>query len=366
MRARGFSLVELMIAMVIGLVVIGGAITVFSGSRSTSELNRTVTELQESARFALGSIVRDVRMAGFQGCADVNTSPAAIQALGAPVTDLAASAFTASRVETDGTWTPAPPAGFTPPASGASGAPVPGTHAIVVQFGNPVVHRIEPMALTSSPVVLADTDAASASLVAGDYALVSNCSTADVFRISGTAGSTLQHLNADNASNLLSANYGAGNTPGANETRAFVMRFESNVYYVGDTGRTNAAGDRVRALYRQTLPYGSAANPPIEMVEGVANLKVRLGHRAEAPDTSIRYVRPGDAPPDAGGVDAVEIGLLLESHDPVADAPGGRGYRLAGIEHTGADAPASAATGFPRDRRMRLAFNASVAIRNRR
>ena len=258
-----------------------------------------------------------------------------------------------------------------PPAAGEAGAPVPGTHALAVRFANPVVHRIEPMATTASPVVLADTDAESAGLVTGGYALVSNCSAADVFRISATAGSTLQHLNDDNATNLLSANYGAGAGGGpagggVGGAGAFVMRFEANVYWVGDTGRASAAGDPVLSLYRQTLPYDAATNPPIEMVEGVANLKARLGHRAAPPGTGIAYVRPGDAPPDDDGVDVVELGLLLQSHERVADAAPARVIRLAGIDHDGAAGAADAADEYPLDRRMRVAFETAVTIRNRR
>ena len=58
---RGFTLIELMIAMLIGLIVIGGAtaifLTVLQNNRQIQEIN----ELHEAVRFTTDLIIRDVR-----------------------------------------------------------------------------------------------------------------------------------------------------------------------------------------------------------------------------------------------------------------------------------------------------------------
>ena len=44
---HGVSLVELLIAMTLGLVLLAGMLTVFAGNRKSSELNTALSEIQE-------------------------------------------------------------------------------------------------------------------------------------------------------------------------------------------------------------------------------------------------------------------------------------------------------------------------------
>ena len=65
----GVSLVELMVAMVLGLFLIFGAVTIYSKSRSTYRTTEAVARLQETARYAFDAIEPDVRMASYWGLA---------------------------------------------------------------------------------------------------------------------------------------------------------------------------------------------------------------------------------------------------------------------------------------------------------
>ena len=52
-RSQGFSLIELMVAMLVGLIVIGGGIYVYvSSQRNLNEVHAS-TEVSENGRFAL-------------------------------------------------------------------------------------------------------------------------------------------------------------------------------------------------------------------------------------------------------------------------------------------------------------------------
>lgn len=66
-RQSGVSLIELMVAMVIGLFLMLGAVTVYNQSRTTYRASEGVARLQEVARLALDVIEADVRMANFWG-----------------------------------------------------------------------------------------------------------------------------------------------------------------------------------------------------------------------------------------------------------------------------------------------------------
>ena len=351
---QGFTLIEVMISVVLGLILISGLIAAFMGTNRSSELNTTLTEMQESGRFALDSIIRDVRMAGFQGCANVTETPAFIRADAAPTDNFLNDSLRAYTVSSTTAWSPAPHTSFNIPTT--IGVPVPGTHALSVQFGSTTTYQISPMATTASAVTVLGTNV---DLVSGDLAIISDCNGADIFEVTADSANVLQHGASQNGGdNRLSAPYGQG----SDLNRPRIMRFEANIYYIGDTGRLNSTGETVRALYRQTLPY---TNPPIEISEGIENMRVRLG--IEDPDNPgpITFVSPDNALLDTHQIRSVQVGFLMQSYDNVADGNDSRSYQIAGY-----DIPASATTvtdgsAHATDKKMRLTFNSTVSLRNR-
>jgi len=60
----GFSLIELMVAMVLGLIVTLAAAQIFTANLRSSETQKIMTEVQESGRFALQMLASDLRRAG--------------------------------------------------------------------------------------------------------------------------------------------------------------------------------------------------------------------------------------------------------------------------------------------------------------
>ncbi len=65
-KQRGLSLVELMIATVIGLMLMNAVIDIMLNSRQTSRMMEGLSRTQENGRFALDIFSRDIRMAGYQ------------------------------------------------------------------------------------------------------------------------------------------------------------------------------------------------------------------------------------------------------------------------------------------------------------
>lgn len=63
---RGFTLVELMIAMTIGLFLSVGVIALFMGTKQSYRANEGMARVQENGRFAVEYLARDVRQAGFK------------------------------------------------------------------------------------------------------------------------------------------------------------------------------------------------------------------------------------------------------------------------------------------------------------
>jgi prepilin-type N-terminal cleavage/methylation domain-containing protein len=71
---RGFSLVELMVAMAIGLVLVLGAVFVYSQSRTTYSVNETTARMQEKGRYVMQLLEPDIQLAGYLGFTDALTT----------------------------------------------------------------------------------------------------------------------------------------------------------------------------------------------------------------------------------------------------------------------------------------------------
>ena len=80
-RMAGFSMVELMVAIVLGLLVTDALVAMFVGVRSASRMSTGVAALSDSGRFALDTIEENVRGAGNFAC----NSTAPVSVAGTPV-----------------------------------------------------------------------------------------------------------------------------------------------------------------------------------------------------------------------------------------------------------------------------------------
>ncbi len=66
-RQRGLTLVELMIAMLVGLFLMGGLLTVFDRTKQTYRYQNGLAQVAEQGRFAIIFLTQSLRVAGFPG-----------------------------------------------------------------------------------------------------------------------------------------------------------------------------------------------------------------------------------------------------------------------------------------------------------
>lgn len=64
----GFTIVELMVALLLGLVLVGGVINVFLTSGQTLRVNQNLSRVHENARFGIEMFSREIREAGMVPC----------------------------------------------------------------------------------------------------------------------------------------------------------------------------------------------------------------------------------------------------------------------------------------------------------
>src|SRR3546814_6831601 len=67
-RARGVTLIELMIALVLGLLVVAAAIGIFLSNKQVFRTTDNLSRMQENARIGFELMARDLRMAGASAC----------------------------------------------------------------------------------------------------------------------------------------------------------------------------------------------------------------------------------------------------------------------------------------------------------
>lgn len=80
-RMHGLSLIELMVAMVLGLMVAGGFVAVFVATSASYRTQTQLALLQESGRYAMARLTRDLRMASAFYCGRAGAEPT-VQASG--------------------------------------------------------------------------------------------------------------------------------------------------------------------------------------------------------------------------------------------------------------------------------------------
>jgi len=66
--AHGFTLIELMVAMLLGLIVIAGVVSVFLAGQQSYRTNQALGDVQDGSRLAFEMMARDIRDAGLTGC----------------------------------------------------------------------------------------------------------------------------------------------------------------------------------------------------------------------------------------------------------------------------------------------------------
>jgi type IV pilus assembly protein PilW len=66
--ATGFTLIEMMISLLLGLIVIAGVVSVFLANQQTYRTNEALGDVQDGSRTAFEMMAQDIRNAGLTGC----------------------------------------------------------------------------------------------------------------------------------------------------------------------------------------------------------------------------------------------------------------------------------------------------------
>ncbi len=340
-RQTGFSLLEMLLAMALGLIVVTGIVQLFIGNSQSASIINGQARLQENARFAFEFISNAARRAGYFGC--IRDSQTQVWGLvGNPVqlpeynVDQAVGGFDANG---DGTWVPSAlnlPGGTPGNTNTGNGITIGDLdpNSDVVVFRN-LRQPTQRLTVTTQPLDEAVVTAPGGDPGFGqdDIVMIADCEQAAVFRVTGIvpAGNeaTLQNaLNSGGFSpffqNAALVTPPAG--PQVDFTKSFLGRsygtdsvvgaVESTYFFVAPSLRQNNVGDTPLSLWQKVGPEG-----PVELIQGVEDMQVLYGIDTTLNDdipNPNQYVTAA-AIPDPDQVVSIRVTLAVNSIDAVTE-----------------------------------------------
>ncbi len=330
-RQHGFSLVELMVGMILGLFLVLGIGQVFVSNNNTFRTQEGMAKIQEGGRFAMQHISSAIRSAGFFGCAGLNSKIKYYV-----IADPAPDGLDAINLTT-------PVSGQNNVASGDIGGKTLVVNSDTITLRGSGGSGMDYTGIEVAPGEDVPIANGNVTFKEEDYVLVTDCSVADLFRATSASLTSIKHDTTCDTSGdtcnkraTLSKLYGAD---------AIVVQPYSKTFFVADSGRTNAQGNAVMSLYLKGTS-GTVA----ELVEGVSMMQVLYGVDTNNDHVAERYM---DTPTSWQDVVSVRVSLLMDSVDDAANAP--VDYTFLGASYS---SPVT-------DRRMKKEFTGLFTLRNR-
>lgn len=255
-KPLGFTLIELLIAMLVGIFVIGGTLAFFVQSSNTQKAQHQVSMLRENADFALATLVEDIQLAGYFGCAtrwndakSVNTlnDPSDFEWNFAQVIEGNEYSYDAGTDSTS--WAPLLDDSLTNVLRG---------DVITIRRADRQEYSIVSHASSTSALYIA----AGNRVKQKDFLLVTDCENSSIFQKTNSnytqsIAHTLTAISPGNATEELGRTY-------TNEAK--LMQLSTVSYYI----RNNANG--IPALYRR---YGGGITE--EVISGIEDLQISYG-----------------------------------------------------------------------------------------
>jgi type IV pilus assembly protein PilW len=326
----------------------------FISNKRVYKEQESMGRLQENARFALGEVMHDIRMAGYTGCSD-NTSKTSNHVNGASGSNILSFDDPVEGSENAGNWKPSN-------STDVVGSMVAGTDGISIRYMEDTGLTVQPPYMNTSS---ANVHIATGSgIVQGEILAVADCNSSDIFQVTNSDADT---------SGTVAHNTGTG-TPG-NATKplqkiylgdATVVRYVARRYFIG----TGAYGgpSLFRSVYAQDKDDSDGDGNTTEviqhneeLIEGVENMQVLYGEDTAGADKVADTYVTADNVTNWSNVVSVRIALLFRTIKPNTQID----PDTATHSMLGGTAAGGATVGPMNDYYRRRVVTATIQIRNR-
>ncbi|OUR65235.1 pilus assembly protein PilW [Methylophaga sp. 42_25_T18] len=330
---KGMTLVELMIALVLGLVVTSAVIEIFIGSKQMYRVQDARARLQENGRFAIQFLSNNIRNAGYNGCATRGGSVPITNTLnnsGDFLWDFATGIQGFDATASAAIWSPAIVADITSPLSGSD--------VLTIRTMNEPVIRVTAHPGGTPPGSAAIQVNTQNQLERFDIVMVTDCLTSAIFQITSanpnTSGSVTHNTGVGAPGNATQA-------LGKDYTGAEIVKLTTKSFYI----RNNADG--VPSLYQRI-----SNDTAVELVEGIENMQILYGVDTDNDDAVDQYITAATVT-NWDNVVSVRVSLLLRTLADNLVVGGAQTYSFNGVAITAAD------------NRLRAVFSRTISLRNR-
>jgi len=342
-RVAGFSLIELMISLALGSVVTMGVVQLFVANAETHRLLQGQSRMQESARFALDFIGRDVRKAGYRGCfsSNDNLHTTLLSMASVPYEYDIRNGITGFEATGESEWTPAITNVL--PYTSASGTDtnvfslaaddygignginldkiVSGTDIVTLRNLSSVERRIA--APLNTPLIdpVININIGWNEFRKDQLVMIHDCAQATIFRVTsmtpnlaGAASAAVQDLAIGHRT--VDTDATANNSPQLNRGRVFqvdaaISAIDSNTYYIQPGVGLNSRGQHPLSLWKKT-----SLEAPVELIEGVEDLQLLYGEDTDEDGVPNQYVAAHFVS-DWSAVITVRVTIVVNSIDDV-------------------------------------------------
>jgi type IV pilus assembly protein PilW len=330
----GLTMVELLIALVISLFLLGGVIQVYLANKSSYKFTDAVARIQENGRFSIETMTQDLRMAGFFGCAmfDPEDTENIVNNLdvNSPDYDPALHDFVLAGV-----------------IEGTEGDGMNGSDSVSLRGSMPgQLNVVPPFNVDTSSAIFIKSNNI---IKPDDIVMISNCRGADIFQVTNTTTSSTSNKMSvvHNTGTGSPGNYNPDNCKGG------------NAHCLSQSYGADAALFRMQTV-SYTIAPGASGEPALwrsvngvnqELIEGVEELQVLYGLDTDNDDFPNQFVTI-DNVPDTFDIVSVRIQLMVRSIEDFV-AEDNQTYSFNGNTVTAGD------------RRLRQEFTTTIALRNR-
>jgi type IV pilus assembly protein PilW len=323
-KQNGISLVEVLVALVISVFLLGGIVQVYLGNKTTFKFTNALAEIQENGRFALDWISQDLRMSNEWGCvkfnpADTDNINNTLSAATVPGYDSNFHDFVGEEA-----------------VEGTNNTGLNGSDTVTIRGGKPGQANVESPFYPTATARL--TTANGGRIGANDIVLVTRCGANDLL-IEAEADILRVTTSTSITGNTQTDLRFAGAKSQQFENDASVIQLQTVTYSVAN----GASGQP--SLFR--TEFGTA----LELVEGIDDMQILYGVDNDNDQSANQYLSSNNVT-DFEDVVSIRVMLLVRSIDDfVAEAP--QAYSFNGALTT------------PGDRRLRQVFTTTIALRNR-
>ena len=388
---RGLSLVELMISLTVGSVITAGIVQLFSANSDTHRVMMGQSRIQESARFALDFIGRDIYKAGYLGCFSNAPTPVFFTAANGnniPYEFDLRTGLGGHDAFGVGLW--APNLNGLPTTIGATNTNVfvagtgintnnivSGTDVLVIRntLQQDSEIRLAQNMLTSRGdiSVLVDQNRGLAALgfSQGDLAMIHDCEKATIFHATGvtlvaTPDPLTEQVDIAHSLDPTDAWRNSFLTLAQRNTfedDANVSAIETHIYFIAPGTGQNRSGNVPLSLWKK-----SGTTAPVELVEGIENLQVLYGVSTDGNGTPNQYRRANQVV--MNNVVTVRVTVIANTIDDVGGSSAtSHGCGIQNCAYTLVGGALSAYNDNPndangRDGLIRRAFTQTFMLRN--